>query len=176
MGFVATLPIAERFFRNKHIYRSNSHFAAEQSQELVARLARGEAAYLAGISIGGFHNTGAALVEVTVVARPPRRRNSGRSEIVPRFAPSLEEIALPCDPSAVNGLECTANADARTDSASSCQECRTCTSITADPGFFFSNPRDETRHAGQRNPDPGGAIGDLIGDLVGGFFNQEQIE
>jgi hypothetical protein len=65
MGFVATLPIAERFFRNKHIYRSNSHFAAEQSQELVARLARGEAAYLAGISIGGFHNTGAALVEVT---------------------------------------------------------------------------------------------------------------
>ena len=77
---------------------------------------------------------------------------------------------------AANGLECTANANARTDSASSCQECRTCTSITADPGFFFSNPRDETRHAGQRNPDPGGAIGDLIGDLVGGFFNQEQIE
>jgi hypothetical protein len=54
--------------------------------------------------------------------------------------------------------------------------CRTCTSIAADPGFFFGNPRNETRHAGQRNPDPGGAIGDLISDLVGGFFNQEQIE
>jgi hypothetical protein len=37
------------------------------------------------------------------------------------------------------------------------------------PGFFFGNPRDETRHAGQWNPDPGGAIGDLISDLVGGF-------
>ena len=69
MGFVATLPIAEWFFRYKHIYRSNSHFAAKQSQELVARLARGEAAYLAGISIGGFHNTGAALVEVTDLRR-----------------------------------------------------------------------------------------------------------
>ena len=68
------------------------------------------------------------------------------------------------------------DANARTNSASSCQECRTYTSITADPGFFFSNPRDETRHAGQRNPDPGGAIGGLIGDLVGGFFDQEQIE
>jgi hypothetical protein len=65
MGFRAALPIAERFFRHKHIYRSNSHFAAERSQKLVARLARGETAYLAGISIGGFHNTGAALVEVT---------------------------------------------------------------------------------------------------------------
>jgi hypothetical protein len=51
MGFRAALPIAERFFRHKHIYRSNSHFAAEQSQKLVARLARGETAYLAGISI-----------------------------------------------------------------------------------------------------------------------------
>src|SRR5262249_56431004 len=65
MGFGAALPIAERFFRHKHIYRSSSHLAAERSQKLVARLARGEAAYLAGISIGGFHNTGAALVEVT---------------------------------------------------------------------------------------------------------------
>ena len=65
MGFRAILPIAEGFFRHKHIYRSNSHFAAERSQKLVARLARGEAAYLAGISIGGFHNTGAALVEAT---------------------------------------------------------------------------------------------------------------
>ena len=33
----------------------------------------------------------------------------------------------------------------------------TCTSNTAELGFFFSNPRDETRHAGQQNPDPGRA-------------------
>jgi hypothetical protein len=71
MGFVAALPIAERFFRNKHIYRSNSHFAAERSQELVARLARGEAAYLAGISIGGFHNTGSSAT---------MRKNGSRAE------------------------------------------------------------------------------------------------
>ena len=85
-------------------------------------------------------------------------------------------FALSCGPSTANGLGYTATANARTDSASSCQECRTCMSITADSGFFFSKPRDETRHAGQRNPDPGGTIGGLIGDLVGGFFNQEQIE
>jgi hypothetical protein len=65
MGFRATLPIAECFFRHKHIYRSNSHFAAERSLKLIANVARGETVYLAGISIGGFHNTGAALVEVT---------------------------------------------------------------------------------------------------------------
>jgi hypothetical protein len=65
VGFRAALPIAERFFRHKHIYRSSSHLATERSQKLVARLARGETAYLAGISIGGFHNSGAALVEVT---------------------------------------------------------------------------------------------------------------
>ena len=98
MGFVATLPIAERFFRNKHIYRSNSHFAAEQSQELVARLARGEAAYLAGISIGGFHNTGAALVEVTaagglrIICNNEEERFSGRKHASTYPSASLEAL------------------------------------------------------------------------------------
>ena len=101
MGFVATLPIAERFFRNKHIYRSNSHFAAEQSQELVARLARGEAAYLAGISIGGFHNTGAALVEVTaagglrIICNNEEERFSGRKHASTYPSASLEASILP---------------------------------------------------------------------------------
>jgi hypothetical protein len=58
------LPLAERYFRLKQIHRSTSHFAAERQQELVTRLARGETAYLAGISIGGFHNSGVALIEV----------------------------------------------------------------------------------------------------------------
>jgi len=58
------LPLAERYFRLKQIHRSMSHFAAERQQELVTRLARGETAYLAGISIGGFHNSGVALIEV----------------------------------------------------------------------------------------------------------------
>src|SRR5215813_13545837 len=84
MGFRAALPIAERFFRHKHIYRSNSHFAAELSKKLVARLARGEAAYLAGISVDGFHNTRAAIVEVKaadglrVICNNEEERFSGR--------------------------------------------------------------------------------------------------
>jgi carbamoyltransferase len=55
MGFRAALPIADSFFQHKHIYWSNSHVAAERSLKLIASLARGETAYLAGISIGGFH-------------------------------------------------------------------------------------------------------------------------
>jgi carbamoyltransferase len=89
MGFVATLPIAERFFRNKHIYRSNSHFAAEQSQELVARLARGEAAYLAGISIGGFDNTGAALVVTAAGGLRIICMSMRRKPLLRRFAPPV---------------------------------------------------------------------------------------
>ena len=64
-GFRLALPIAERFFRHKNIHRQDSQFAAQRSKELAARLARGETCYLAGVSIGGFRNTGAALVEVT---------------------------------------------------------------------------------------------------------------
>ena len=63
-GSRVALPFAEWYFRRKQIHRSTSHFAAERRQELVARLARGETAYLAGISIGGFHNSGVALIEV----------------------------------------------------------------------------------------------------------------
>jgi carbamoyltransferase len=98
MGFRAALPIAERFFRHKHIYRSNSHLAAERSQKLVATLARGEAAYLAGISIGGFHNTGAALVEVTaadglrVICNNEEERFSGRKHASTYPSASLEAL------------------------------------------------------------------------------------
>jgi len=63
-GSRVALPFAELYFRRKQIHRSTSHFAAERQQELVTRLARGETAYLAGISIGGFHNSGVALIEV----------------------------------------------------------------------------------------------------------------
>jgi hypothetical protein len=63
-GSRVALPFAEWYFQRKQIHRSTSHFAAERRQELVARLARGETAYVAGISIGGFHNSGVALIEV----------------------------------------------------------------------------------------------------------------
>jgi carbamoyltransferase len=70
IGSRAALPVAEWYFRRKHIHRSTSHFATERRNELSARLARGETAYLAGISIGGFHNSGVALVEVSPDAGP----------------------------------------------------------------------------------------------------------
>ncbi len=65
LGFRAVLPMAERWFRARNIHRPGSAFAAGRAQELRARLARGETAYLAGIALGGFHNSGVALVEVT---------------------------------------------------------------------------------------------------------------
>ena len=63
-GFRAVLPAAERFFRSKHLFRSTSSFAAER-REAILRFTAGDTIYLAGISIGGFHNTGVALVEMT---------------------------------------------------------------------------------------------------------------
>jgi carbamoyltransferase len=65
LGFQAALPIANWYFRSKNFHRPNSACAAERARDLAARLQRGETAYLVGLSIGGFHNTGAALVEVT---------------------------------------------------------------------------------------------------------------
>ena len=97
-GFRAALPLAERFFRHKDIHRPNSQFAAERSRDLVARLARGETAYLAGISIGGFHNTGVALVEVTAAGGPriicnnEEERFSGRKHTNAYPRASLEAL------------------------------------------------------------------------------------
>ena len=61
----SALPIAERFFRQKNIHRSNGYLAHQKNKELTARIGRGEKVYLAGINMGGFHNTGIALVEVS---------------------------------------------------------------------------------------------------------------
>src|SRR3981189_3188012 len=75
-GFRAALPLAERFFRHKDIHRPNSQFAAERSRDLVARLARGETAYLVGISICGLHHTRCAVVEVTPAGGPRTLRKN----------------------------------------------------------------------------------------------------
>jgi carbamoyltransferase len=64
-GFHAALPIAERFFESKHIHRSTSKLAKARLRDIATRLAANETIYLVGIGIGGFHNTGVALVEVT---------------------------------------------------------------------------------------------------------------
>ncbi len=66
-------------------------------RDTAATLARGETAYLAGVSIGGFHNTGVALVEVTpeggprIICNNEEERFSGKkhTNMFPRA--SLEE-------------------------------------------------------------------------------------
>jgi carbamoyltransferase len=97
-GSRVALPFAELYFRRKQIHRSTSHFAAERQQELAARLARGETAYLAGISIGGFHNSGVALIEVSpdaglrIICNNEEERFSGRKHANNYPSASLEAL------------------------------------------------------------------------------------
>jgi carbamoyltransferase len=59
------LPIFERFYAGKQIFRVSSSFAAERIGAIRAALERGETVYLAGIGVAGLHNSGVALVEVS---------------------------------------------------------------------------------------------------------------
>ena len=59
------LPLLERFYASKQIFRPTSRFALEQLQAVRARIERGETVYLAGIGATGFHNSGVALIEVS---------------------------------------------------------------------------------------------------------------
>ena len=69
-----------------------------EQQELAARLARGETAYLAGISIGGFHNSGVALIEVSpdaglrIICNNEEERFSGRKHANNYPSASLEAL------------------------------------------------------------------------------------
>ena len=98
IGSRAALSVAEWYFQRKQIHRSTSHFAAERRNELSAKLARGETAYLAGISIGGFHNSGVALIEVSPDAGPrilcnnEEERFSGRKHANNYPSASLEAL------------------------------------------------------------------------------------
>jgi carbamoyltransferase len=64
-GFRIALPLLERFYRRRRIYGAGSNFARARLRAIGDKLARGETAYLAGISAAGIHNSGVALVEVT---------------------------------------------------------------------------------------------------------------
>jgi hypothetical protein len=94
-GSRVALPFAEWYFQRKQIHRSTSHFAAERRQELVAR---GETAYVAGISIGGFHNSGVALIEVRpeaglqIICNNEEERFSGRKHANNYPSASLEAL------------------------------------------------------------------------------------
>lgn len=59
------LPLLERLYARKGIFRSSSAFAAERFRALREKRERGETIYLGGICAAGTHNSGVALIEVT---------------------------------------------------------------------------------------------------------------
>jgi carbamoyltransferase len=69
-GFRLALPLFEGFYRRRRIYRSTSAFARERIRAIKEKIERGEATYLAGVSAGGTHNSGIALIEVTRAQGP----------------------------------------------------------------------------------------------------------
>ena len=81
-----------KFIGQRAISRPNG------GKELVAKLARGETAYLAGISIGGFHNSGVALIEVSpdaglrIICNNEEERFSGRKHANNYPSASLEAL------------------------------------------------------------------------------------
>lgn len=98
LGARMALPFAEQYFRRKKIHRANDGFAADRMGRLRRTLACGETAYVAGISIGGFHNTGVALVEVNlengprIVCNNEEERFSGRKHASHYPVASLEAM------------------------------------------------------------------------------------
>ncbi|MGH8101084.1 MAG: hypothetical protein ACREIW_07285 [Chthoniobacterales bacterium] len=64
------LPLLERFYARKGIFRSSSAFAAERFRMLRTKFERGETLYLGGICAAGTHNSGVALIEVTPKGGP----------------------------------------------------------------------------------------------------------
>ncbi|HWZ87738.1 MAG TPA: carbamoyltransferase N-terminal domain-containing protein, partial [Polyangiaceae bacterium] len=65
MAFRGLLPVFERFYASKQIFRATSQFALERLAAVRATLERGETIYLGGIGAAGLHNSGVALVEVS---------------------------------------------------------------------------------------------------------------
>jgi carbamoyltransferase len=64
-GFRFTLPLFERFYAGKQIYRQQSAFAQATFFRLREKLARGDTLYLGGLGTAGSHNSGVALIKVT---------------------------------------------------------------------------------------------------------------
>jgi carbamoyltransferase len=64
-AFQFVLPLLERYYARHRTYRLNSAFAAERIRAVRSELERGATVYLAGISGGGPHNSGVALVEAS---------------------------------------------------------------------------------------------------------------
>jgi carbamoyltransferase len=93
-GFRVVLPLVERFYASRQIYRSTSRFAAERLRAVRAALDRGEKVYLGGIGAAGLHNSGVALIELSrdrgprIICNNEEERFSGKkhSTEFPRHA------------------------------------------------------------------------------------------
>jgi carbamoyltransferase len=64
-GSRIVLPLLERFYARRKIFRPASRFALERLQAVREKIERGETVYLAGIGATGLHNSGVALIEVS---------------------------------------------------------------------------------------------------------------
>jgi len=69
-GYHLALPLLDRFYRARGVHRVGGTFARTRLRAIGDKVARGEPAYLAGISAAGIHNSGVALVEVTRAGGP----------------------------------------------------------------------------------------------------------
>jgi carbamoyltransferase len=69
-GFRLALPLLERFYERRRIFRSTSTFARTRMAAIKRKIERGQTVYLAGVSAVGVHNSGVALVEITHDAGP----------------------------------------------------------------------------------------------------------
>lgn len=93
-GFRAVLPLVERFYAHKQIYRATSAFAGARLDAVKTALARGETVYLGGIGAAGLHNSGVALIEVSrehgprIICNNEEERFSGKKHTTefPRLA------------------------------------------------------------------------------------------
>jgi carbamoyltransferase len=69
-GFHIALTVLDQYFRRLHLHRADCAFARARIKTIADKIARGETAYLAGVSAAGTHNSGVALVEVTRAGGP----------------------------------------------------------------------------------------------------------
>jgi carbamoyltransferase len=69
-GESLALKFTGRYFRSKDIHRAKGAFASERRRTMQDALARGETIHLAGICMGGYHNSGVALIAVDARSGP----------------------------------------------------------------------------------------------------------
>src|ERR1700740_860266 len=103
-AFRFVLPLLERVYARHRIYRLNSAFAADRLRAVRAELDRGATVYLAGISPGGQHNSGVALVEasrergIQLICNHEEERFSGKKHTTEFPRNALQALVKTTDP------------------------------------------------------------------------------